>query len=72
MGYKLAIEVKSGSQNALVGFPYLEGQFYDGTEDDQSEDSEWLYVNLNGRKDNSVAQGKFLDGKPEVISYSII
>lgn len=71
MSNKLAIQT-TASEGTLVGFPFADEQYYDGSEDDQSDDSIWLYVDLAGRADVTSAQAQFLNTNPSVIEYQIV
>lgn len=71
MSLKLAIQTIA-SEDTLVGFPYQEDQYYDGSEDDQSDDSTWLYVHLAGRNEETTAQAQFLNTNQNVIGYQIV
>jgi len=70
---ELCIKVKVGSENTLVGFPYLEGQFLDYIEYDQNadDDTEWLVIDLADRSDITATQQQFIDTNPNVIEYTI-
>jgi hypothetical protein len=72
MTNKLAIQVKPDAQNVLVGFPMMDDQYYDGSEDDAQDDSLWLYVNLGERNETTAAQEQCLNANEDVISYSVV
>lgn len=71
MSIKLAIQT-TASKDTLVGFPFAAEQYYDGSEDDQSDDSVWLYVDLAGAEDVTTAQAQFLNTNPSVVEYQIV
>ena len=72
MSARLAIEIKSDAEDTLVGFPYMDGQYHDGGEDDQSEDNYWIYVELGDREDTTAMQEQFLNTNSSVISWQIL
>lgn len=71
MSNKLAIQT-TASEDTLVGFPFADEQYYDGSEDDQADDSIWLYIELAGAKDVTTAQAQFLNSNPNVVEYQIV
>lgn len=66
MSSKLAIQT-TASEDTLVGFPFADEQYYDGSEDD----SIWLYIELAG-KELTTAQAQFLNTAPAVVEYQIV
>ena len=72
MTYRLAIEIKPDTENVLVGFPYMDGQFEDGEQESEDNDNIFVFVNLAGRTDTTAAQEQFLNAKDDVIGYSIV
>lgn len=71
MSNKLAIQT-TASEDTLVGFPFATDQYYDGSEDDQADDSIWLYIDLAGANDVTTAQAQFLNTNPSVVEYQIV
>ena len=71
MSNKLAIQT-TASEDTLVGFPFADEQYYDGSEDDQSDDTIWLYIDLAGAEDVTTAQAQFLNTNPSIIEYQIV
>jgi hypothetical protein len=70
---RLAIQIKAGTENNLVGFPYLEDQYADGGQEDESDDTtEWIFVELGNQKDTTSAQEEFLNTNSNVLYYSIL
>jgi len=60
------------SDDVLIGFPYSDGQFEDGCEDDETdEDATWVRIFLDGKNDTTIAQEQFLDTSDKVIEYTI-
>lgn len=70
--FELAIKTASGTQDVLVCFPFLDGQFLDREEDAKEEgDFTWLFVDLAGKVDTTAAQELFLNQSRAVIEYEI-
>lgn len=70
---ELVVEVLiADSEDVLAGFPYAEGQYQDGCEDDESnEDVTWLIIVLGDASDTTTAQEQFLNASDKVLSYTI-
>lgn len=59
----------------LSHFPYLDDQFQDGIEDDQNSTDfhrVWIYINLDGRDDLTLAQEMYLNTHPAVLMYDLV
>lgn len=70
--YRVAIELTEDAQDALVGFPYREGQYI--AEEYEAQDgraTKFVDVDLADRRDTDAAQEQFLNTNPQVIGYSI-
>lgn len=68
----LAITIKKGAENILVGFPFGEGQYEDGGSDEDGTDNYIIHVNLGEVDDTTVAQEQHLNTNTDVIGYSIV
>jgi len=70
---ELMVEVLiDDNEDVLAGFPYAEGQYQDGCEDDESdEDVTWLIIVLGDASDTNAAQEQFLNTSKKVLSYTI-
>lgn len=69
----ILIENSNLNQDILVGFPYLDGQFYSHEEDNEIADvnQTWLVIDLGSKTDTTTAQEQFLNSLPAVIEYTI-
>ena len=73
MNNELMVKVLiADSDDVLVGFPFCDGQFADGFEDDETdEDCTWLRVVLGVAEDTTAAQEQFLNTNDRVIEYTV-
>lgn len=69
---ELCVKVNNASTDTLVGFPYLDGQFFGGEEDDETDDDcSWLIIDLADAKDTTTAQEQFLNTNKNVLEWTI-
>jgi len=70
---ELVIKVRIiDSEDVLAGFPYREGQFLSGMEDDETDqDCTWLQVSLGDATDTDSGQEAWLNSEPRVLEYTI-
>ena len=69
---RLAIELTPDAQDALVGFPYREGQYIaEEYEAEDGRDTKFVDIDLADRTDTDTAQEQFLNTNPQVVGYSI-
>jgi len=62
----------SDSDDILAGFPFREGQFQDGAEDDETdEDCTWLRVVLGDATDTDAGQEQWLNANSRILEYTI-
>jgi len=62
----------SDSDDILAGFPFREGQFQDGAEDDETdEDCTWLRVVLGDATDTDTGQEQWLNANSRILEYTI-
>jgi len=62
----------SDSDDILAGFPYREGQFHDGCEDDETdEDCTWLRIVLGDATDTDAGQEQWLNANSRILEYTI-
>lgn len=60
------------SDDILAGFPYREGQYLDGAEDDKTdEDCAWLRVVLGDATDTDAGQEQWLNANSRILEYTI-
>jgi len=60
------------SDDILAGFPFREGQFQDGAEDDETdEDCTWLRVVLGDATDTDTGQEQWLNANSRILEYTI-
>lgn len=70
--FRVAIELDENAEDALVGFPFRDGQYV--AEEYDAEDgrnTKFVDIDLGDRKDTDTAQEQFLNTNPQVINYSI-
>lgn len=70
---ELMIKVRvDDCEDILAGFPYFDGQYHDGEEDDEMDQGcTWLRIVLGERGDTSVSQEEWLNANDRVIEYTI-
>ena len=70
--YRVAIELTPDAQDALVGFPFREGQYIaEEYEAEDGRDTKFVDVELGDRRDTDATQEQFLNTNSKVVSYSI-
>lgn len=70
---ELMVKVLIGdSDDILAGFPFREGQFQDGAEDDETdEDCTWLRIVLGDATDTDTGQEQWLNANSRILEYTI-
>jgi len=70
---ELMVKVRANDcDDVLVGFPYFDGQYHDGEEDDEMDQGcTWLRIVLGDRSDTSVGQEEWLNANDRVLEYMI-
>jgi hypothetical protein len=69
---KLAIKIKSGAENVLVGYPLRDGEYHDDSDTETMDDCEIIYVTMDDYTDTTARQEQHLNTNPDVISYEIV
>ena len=66
----LYIELENNDVS-LQWLPLLDGQFFDGGEEEDGGDSYFCYVDLGDRAETTASQEQYLNTQPGVISYGV-
>lgn len=72
MSNRLAIKIKSGAENVLVGYPLRDGEYFDASDTEARTDYEILYIQMDEHTDTTARQEQHLNTNPDVISYAMM